>query len=167
MRLETSRLYIRHLQEADWQEMKKIFSDFNNSQYAVYDMPLPSADEEIKALTKKFAESSLFFAVFLKESSDMLGYVCFHKDGDCYDLGYCFHSAYRSKGYAYESTRALVEYFVNEHGAASFTAGTAIDNIPSCRLLDKLGFTCVSTETVSFDSAFSFQGGNFVLNTKH
>ena len=129
-------------------------------------MPLPTKNEETKALTKRFADSNLFFAVSLKESGDMIGYVCFHRDGDIYDLGYCFHSAYHAKGYAYESANALVKYFVGECGVAHFTAGTAIDNIPSCRLLEKLGFVCVSTETVSFDDAFSFQGGNFVLNTK-
>lgn len=163
---ETDRLYIRSLLETDWQKMKEIFVDFNKSEYAVYDMPLPTEDEETKALTKRFAESDLFFAVFLKESKDMIGYVCFHKDGNCYDLGYCFHSSYHSKGYAYESTKALMEYFIKEYGAVHFTAGTATDNIPSCKLLEKLGFTCISTEKVSFDNVFSFQGGNFELIVK-
>ena len=166
MRLETDRLYIRNLTETDWREMKNIFVDFHNSKYSVYDLPFPTDDEGAKELTKGFAVNNLFFAVFLKESSDMIGYVCFHKDGDIYDLGYCFHSAYHSKGYAYESTRALVEYFATENSATCFTAGTALDNTPSCRLLEKLGFLCVSTETVSFNGEFSFQGGNFVLNVK-
>lgn len=166
MELETSRLYIRNLRQTDWQEMKNIFIDFNNSKYAVYDRPLPTDDDAAQALTKQFAESNLFFAVFLKTSDDMLGYVSFHKDGDKYDLGYCFHCAHHAKGYAYESTKALIEYLVKECGAAGFTAGTAIDNMPSCRLLKKLGFVCVSTETMSFDNAFSFQGGNFVLNAR-
>lgn len=129
-------------------------------------MPLPTEDDEARALVKKFADSNLFFAVFLKESKVMIGYVCFHKDGDKYDLGYCFHSAYHAKGYAYESTNALVKYFADEYGAAVFTAGTAIDNIPSCRLLKKLGFVCTATETVSFDNVFSFPGGTFELNVK-
>lgn len=164
MKLKTDRLHIRRLNETDWQAIRNIFTDFNNSKYAIYDMPLPTEDEEIKALTKKFAESNLFFAIFLKETSNMLGYVCFHKNGNSYDLGYCFHSAYHSKGYAYESTKALIEYLITECSVTDFTAGSAIDNIPSCRLLEKLGFVCVSTETVSFDNIFSFQGGNFVLN---
>lgn len=166
MRLETSRLYIRRLYETDWQEMKNIFIDFSKSKYAVYDMPLPTEDPEVKALTKRFADSHLFFAVFLKGSDDLIGYVCFHKNGDQYDLGYCFHSAYHSNGYAYESIKTLMEYFASEYGAAGFTAGTAVDNIPSCRLLKKLGFVCVSTETVSFDQVFSFRSGSFVLNVK-
>lgn len=166
MRLETSRLYIRRLHETDWREMNRIFTDFNHSQYAVYDMPLPTAEEEVRALTKRFAESNLFFAVFQKESTDMLGYVCFHKEGNHYDLGYCFHSAYHAKGFAYESTKALIEYFAVEFGVTCFTAGTAMDNVPSCRLLERLGFVCVSTETVSFDQIFSFQGGNFELKVR-
>ncbi|MGN0521708.1 MAG: GNAT family N-acetyltransferase [Eubacterium sp.] len=166
MRMETNRLYIRSLYETDWQEIKNIFIDFNNSKYAVYDMPLPTENEEIKALIKKFVDSNMFFTVLLKESGNMIGYVCFHKDGNIYDLGYCFHSKYHSNSYAYESTKALIEYFIAECGATGFTAGTAIDNTPSCRLLEKLGFVCDSTETISFDNAFHFQGGNFVLRVK-
>ena len=164
MEFTTNRLYIRNLCADDWQEMKHIFIDFNNSKYSVYDMPLPAEDEEIKALTETFAESKLFFAVFLKESKAMIGYVCFHKAAGDYDLGYCFHSAYHSKGYAYESTATLIGRLACECGVMRFTAGTAIDNIPSCKLLEKLGFVCVSTETVSFDNVFSFEGGNFVLD---
>ncbi|MBQ7343805.1 MAG: GNAT family N-acetyltransferase [Clostridia bacterium] len=163
MRLETCRLFIRQLNESDWQEMQKVFIDFNNSKYAIYDMPLPTEDEESKTLTKRFADTKLFFAVFLKNSNDMIGYVCFHKNGDKYDLGYCFHSAYHSNGYAYESADALIKYITTEYGANHFTAGTALDNKPSCKLLKKLSFICISTETVSFNDAFSFQGGNFEL----
>ena len=52
MRLATGRLYMRALCETDWQEMKNRFMDFNDSKYAVYDMPLPKEDEETKALIK-------------------------------------------------------------------------------------------------------------------
>ena len=93
-----------------------------------------------------------------------IGYVCFHKDAGKYDLGYCFLSAFHSNGYAYESVKALIDYFVQEYNATTFTAGTAIANIPSCKLLEKLGFECVSTEDLSFNKDFSFKGGNFILN---
>lgn len=166
MEMKTNRLYIRTLRETDWAEMKNVFSDFSNSKYAVFDMPLPVEDQEVQLLTKRFADSNLFFAVHTLDTNRMIGYVCFHKDKDQYDLGYCFHSAYHSNGYAYESTKAMIEYLFKEFGVSSFTAGTALDNTPSCRLLEKLGFSCVSTEMVSFDNAFSFKGGNFLLNLK-
>ena len=164
MQLKTDRLYIRNLCENDWPEMKKIWLDFNHSEYAVYDMPLPTEDAEVRALTKRFADSNLFFAVFL--SDKMIGYMGFHKVEDKFDLGYCFHSAYHHNGYAYESAKALIEYFIKEYNATGFTAGTSMDNQPSCELLKKLGFLCTSIETISFDGEFSFQGGNFTLDIK-
>lgn len=163
MEIKTSRLTICDLSVTDWMEMKNIFIDFNCSPYAIYDRPLPVKDEDAKALTKQFAGSKLFFAVYL--SGKMIGYVGFHKVGDEYDLGYCFHSSYQGNGYAYESVKALLDYFTKEYHAAKFTAGTALENEPSCNLLRKLGFLCVSTETVCFDGNFSFQGGNFELKS--
>lgn len=162
MELKTLRLYICNLQEDDWTKMKNLFIDFNNSKYAIYDRPLPTKDKEIEALTKQFVKNGLFFAIYLLDKKQMIGYVCFHKNEEKYDLGYCFHSAFHSKGYAYESIKALIDYFVKKCNATTFTAGTAIDNIPSCKLLKKLGFECVSTEYISFNEDFSFEGGNFI-----
>ena len=163
MEIETNRLHIRDLYETDWVEMKDIFVDFNQSQYAAFDRLLPKDDGGAKILTKRFSDSGLFFAVHLLDSNKMIGYVCFHKNGDDLDLGYCFHTAYHSKGYAYESIIAVIEYFVKEYHAVSFTAATALENTPSCRLLERLGFSHISSETVSFDGKFLFQSGNFAL----
>ena len=164
MQIRTSRLHIRELYETDWVEMKDIFVDFNHSKYAAFDRPLPNDDDGAKSLTKQFADSGLFFTVHLLENNKMIGYVCFHKNEDALDLGYCFHSIYHLNGYAYESAAAIIEYFMKEYHAVSFTAATAIENTPSCRLLERLGFVCISTETMSFDGKFSFQSGNFALN---
>lgn len=161
MKIKTDRLTVCKLNEADWREVKNIFIDFNHSIYAVYDRPLPTEYNEVKALVKQFADSELFFAVYLRDQ--MIGYVGFHKIGNQYDLGYCFHSAYQGNGYAFESVKALMDYFIKEHHATEFTAGTALDNKPSCSLLKKLGFCCRSTETVCFDGEFSFEGGNFIF----
>ena len=164
MELKTPRLYIRNLCEDDWEKMKDLFIDFNHSKYAVYDRALPTEDMKVKALTKQFAESGLFFAILLSDKKQMIGYVCFHKEEENYDLGYCFHSAFHSNGYAYESVKALIDYLALTHNVAAFTAGTALDNIPSCKLLKKLGFRCVSTEYLSLNEGFSFEGGNFMLS---
>ncbi len=50
--------------------------------------------------------------------------------------------------------------------AQVFTAGTALDNLPSRRLLEKLDFRLVSTQTMSFDGQFSFEGGNYRLDLR-
>ena len=144
--------------------MQRIAADFRKSQYAVYDMPLPTVEQEIKALTKVFAETNLFFAV-LQENA-MIGYVCFHEENGNYDLGYCFHSDYHGKGYAYEACTAMMQYMAREKDVKAFTAGTALKNAPSCRLLEKLGFTRIATEMLSFHkdetgNDIVFEGGLF------
>ena len=144
----TNRLLIRELISEDWRDMQRIAADFQKSEYAVYDMPLPVQDEEIKALTNRFAESRLFFAAMLDKN--IIGYVCFHENNGIYDLGYCFHSDYQGKGYANEACCAAMEYIEKTRAVNAFSSGTALKNIPSCRLLEKLGFVLTKTENISF-----------------
>lgn len=164
MEFQTDRLQIRSLRESDWPEVQKIWIDFGRTPYAVYDAPLPTDDDGARALTRQFADSGLFFAVCL--SGRIIGYVGFHMADGTYDVGYCFHTAYQGRGYAYESVKALLDRIAENYPGAGFTAGTALENIPSCNLLKKLGFTCISTETVSFDGKFSFQGGKFIRKNR-
>ena len=163
--MKTNRLSIRELVSEDWRSMQTIAADFRKSEYAIYDMPLPVEEQEIQALTRQFAESHLFFAVMLGEG--MIGYVCFHEEGGNYDLGYCFHSDFQGKGYAYESCSALMEHIAKTCSPKAFTAGTALKNVPSCKLLKKLGFVLQGTETLSFHkdeegNDIVFEGGLFV-----
>lgn len=162
--IKTDRLLIKPLTAEDWQSMQAIASDFKESQYAVYDMPLPTEEQAIKELTKKFADTKLFFAVMLE--GVMIGYICFHAEDGNYDLGFCFHSYYQGKGFAYESCTAIMEYMEKERAVKVFTAGTALKNAPSCKLLEKLGFVLESTETLSFHkdengNDITFEGGVF------
>lgn len=165
--IRTGRLVIRTMRGDDWRWNQKIWQDFNRSAYASYDRALPEEDAEVQALTKMFSKSGLFFSVFLPDSVGMIGYICFHQNGLKYDLGYCFHSDYQGKGYALESTKAVIRHLFETRNAVHFTAATAVDNKPSCRLLDRLGFACASTETVSFDGKLAFLGGNFIMTISH
>lgn len=160
--LRTERLTIRPLVADDWRSMQRIASDFSGSAYAVYDRPLPVEDAEIKSLTEQFAATQLFFAVLLQDT--MIGYICFHDDGGIYDIGFCFHSDYHGKGYAYESCSAMMEYLEKAGTVSAFMAGTALKNTPSCSLLRKLGFVLKETEMLSFHTdeagkAIAFEGG--------
>lgn len=161
MELKTARLSIRPLGEDDWPDMKRIFLDFNASPYARYDRPLPTEDGAVRALVGQFMAGGIFFTVRTLDRGEMIGYVCFHREGEDYDLGYCFLSARQGRGYARESVEALLPYMAQTRTVARFTAGTALDNRPSCRLLERLGFVRVSTEQVCFDGSFSFLGGSF------
>lgn len=162
--MDTERLTIRLLRQADWRDLQKIAMDFRKSEYSVYDMPLPLEDEKIKKITCAFSESKLFYAVFLKKI--MIGYICFHNNGGIYDIGYCFLSAFQHQGYAFESCCAVLKEVEKSHHVKRFTAGSALKNIPSLKLLGKLGFVLKKTETLSFckdknGNDIVFEGGVF------
>ena len=170
MLLKTERLDIRYITENDWKSIQKIWENFNASEFAQYDIPHNTDDEDVRERIAKWAKVSrglehMFFAVCLNDA--VIGYIAFHMRQNGYEIGYCFHSDFQGKGYARESHLALFEY-LRGIGITRFTAGTAINNIPSVSLLKSLGFQQVGTEKVSFykDAAGNdivFDGGIFEL----
>lgn len=163
--LKTDRLTIQKLKAQDWERLKEIAADLRKSEYALYDMPLPIEDDKIKSLCEQFSASGLWFSVRLADK--MIGYICFHQSGTAYDLGFCFHSDYHGKGFAFEACSALIKHIANERNVTAFTAGTALKNTPSCKLLNKLGFVLRDSETLSFHkdengNDITFEGGIFV-----
>lgn len=171
MEIKTERLHIRKIVTDDWESIKKIWDDFRTSEYAKYDIPHKSDEDEIRLQISKWENANkgkihLFFAVCLTDK--MIGYIDFHDTGNGYDSGYCFHSDYHGKGYAKESYQALIKLF-SDMGVKRLTVGTAMNNTPSIRLLHSLGFEQIGTEQVSFyqdDSGndIYFEGGLFLLN---
>ena len=172
MLLKTERLTIRHIVAGDWKSIKEIWVDFNAAALSKYDKPHNTDDEDVRTRIAKWATANsgtehMFFAVCLGDT--IIGYSAFNIRKDGYEIGYCFHSAYHGKGYAKESHIALFDY-LRTLGITKFTAGTAINNVPSVSLLKSLGFVLIGTEKVSFykdaqGNDIVFEGGIFELNT--
>ena len=170
MEIKTERLLIRKVVANDWISIKRIWDDFRESEYAKYDVPHKSDADEIKLQVSRWENANkgdkhLFFAVCLE--NEVIGYIDFHDIGNGYESGYCFHSNYHGKGYAKESYQALIKLF-SDRDIKRLTAGTALKNIPSVRLLNSLGFKQVGTEKVSFyqdekGNDIYFDGGIFEL----
>ena len=171
MLLKTERLIIRHIEPNDWKSIKEIWTDFNNSPFSQYDMPHNTDNEDVKNRISKWANASsgfehIFFAVCL--DNVVIGFFSFNIRKDSHEIGYCFHSKYQGKGYAKESLEALIKY-LTEIGIKKFSAGTAINNIPSVSLLKSLDFILTGTEKISFykdeqGNDIVFDGGIFELN---
>ena len=168
MLLKTERLNIRHVVADDWKSIRDIWVDFNSSEYAQYDTPHITEDANVQARIAKWAAANsgtehMFFAICLNEI--VIGYTAFNIRENGYEIGYCFHSAYHSKGYAKESMLALFDY-LRIIGITKFSAGTGLNNIPSVKLLTSLGFKLVAQEKVSFykdadGNDIVFDGGIF------
>lgn len=168
--LKTERFTIRHIVADDWKSIKEIWVDFNASAFSQYDKPHITDDEDIQPRIANWAAANsgtehMFFAICLGDT--VIGYRAFNIRENEYEIGYCFHSAYRGKAYAKESHMALFDY-MRGLGITRLTAGTALNNEPSVALLKALGFTLVETEKVSFykdddGKDIVFDGGAFVL----
>ena len=162
MFIATQRLLIRPFEFDDWPTLRKIAMEFQASQYRYYDHEIPVEIEKIQSVARYCASTGLWFSVLLH--GEMIGYVCFSGQGDALDLGYGFHSTAHGKGYAFESITALLELLESAGAVTRFTAGTALENAPSMRLLKRLGFEQVSEEEVCFYVGHPFRGGFFVRN---
>ena len=162
--ITTERLMIRRVETGDWRDIQEIWKDFSASPYAGYDRRNDTEDEAVAERIGRWTMFSRsldhqFYAVVLE--GRVIGYVAvnyhlhpFREDTDeCrygdYEIGYCFHSDYHGKGYARESISAVLGELKNQ-GVKRITAGTALKNEPSVRLLEALGFRQTRMERISF-----------------
>ena len=169
MELQTPRLTIRFVRRDDWKEIVALWEDFARSPYARYDAPRDTKPDAVQAMAARWAELAplgehMFFAVCL--GARMIGMVDFHRMGCSFECGYCFHSAYHGKGYALESIAVLLDALLDDGGRCY--AGTAINNLPSVKLLKSLGFRKVEEEEVSFykderGEPITFAGGVYMF----
>ena len=168
--IKTDRLSIRRGRADDWIAIQAIWADAAKSIYAQYDKPSDLDDQSVSRRIAKWASSAgsdehMFFAVCLQEM--VIGYVALNTRETGYEIGYCFHSDYHGKGYARESISAILD-MMKDRGTISITAGTALNNMPSVRLLSSLGFRQIGTEKVSFykdddGNDIIFEGGIYEL----
>lgn len=138
--LSTNRLTLRDYRPEDFPDLLEIFSDpevMKNCE-PVYDA---TRTKEALAL---FREKSIGFAAVLRESGKVIGHMVFHQlpgeEPGIYEIGWFFNRAYWRQGYAYEASRALLEYGFQVLGLHKICAET-IDPVISPALMEKLGMT--------------------------
>lgn len=168
MDINTERLKIRNFAADDFRDVQEIIISKESSEYAVYDHQFPTSHDEVNKLTDRFVKNSGFLAVCLLSDNKVIGYVCLHGEGKELDLGYCFNSAYEGSGYATEACIAVINYMFNTLHVEKLISSTALLNYPSCRLLERLGFSKTGECTCSFrkdpeGNPIEFVGGDFLL----
>lgn len=169
--IRTDRLVIKRLNENCAYDLKQIWESINKTVYAQYDKFHSTEIAKIHDTVKRwalYAESfeHMFFAVYLDEK--MIGFYAFHKRDIAFETGYAFNAEYHCMGYAKESFVAILDYLISIN-IRRFTAGTALENIPSVNLLKSVGFKLIKVEKVSFykdihGNNIFFDGGVFELN---
>ncbi len=164
---ETERLLIRNFNTNDWKELQKMIIQYQSSEYAKYDHPWPTNEDEIKKITEWFASGEDYLAVTLKDSNKFIGFVSLNKTSNKYslDLGYVFNSEYHGKGFSTEACKMAINHAFNNLKIETVLATTAFENIPSRRLLERLGFNKKSENMASFPGRMDEKPFEFLAYT--
>jgi RimJ/RimL family protein N-acetyltransferase len=150
--LETERLRIRNFHSGDWEALHEMIVQYESSEFAAYDQAWPTSPQEIQVVVAWFASGDSYLAVCLKDTGRFVGFVALNQEEDerAFNLGYIFNFDYHGKGYATEACRAVLRHAFDHLHADRVVTGTASVNTPSCRLLERLGFTKVAEQSGSF-----------------
>lgn len=108
----------------------------------------PFTPEEIQErLTKEIASMIAnrvqYWPIFLLRTGEHVGCAGlrpYRLEAQFYELGVHLRPSHWGRGYAQEAGRALITYGFNTLGAKALFAGHHPKNVPSRRVLEKLGF---------------------------
>ena len=149
--LTSKRLRYRNIEEDDFKELHKIFSDKDAMRFIC---KVKTEKETLDWITdaKKSYETNKYgpWAVVLKNTEDFIGYcgLYLQKDIDGSDeieLLYGFNKKYWNKGYATESTKAIYNEVKTEFKLSRVISLIEIGNDKSERVVQKLGMAFEKT----------------------
>jgi len=134
--IETERLIIRRFKSDDW---KDFYEYFSNEEVLKFEPYKPFSEEESKKEVVRRITDPAFLAVCLKETNKLIGNIYFEeKDFNTWEIGYVFNLNYKSRGYATESCKVIMDYAFKELNARRIIAKCDPKNPNSWRLLERL-----------------------------
>ncbi|MBC9813457.1 GNAT family N-acetyltransferase [Crocinitomicaceae bacterium CZZ-1] len=153
--IETERLYLR---EIDVQDVDDLFEMDADPQVHLYieNNPVQTKEqivEVIQMLQRQYAENGIArWAVVDKQTGECVGWsglklfrTPLNGHVDFYELGYRFKTKHWGKGYATETSRAIIDYGFDRLNVTSLYAITHPENEKSIHVLNKLGFQFIET----------------------
>ncbi len=154
MYLKTERLIVRSIQPSDekaFVEMAsdgslwEIFGDCSECHKWMGEWIIDAMKMEKK--NNPFQEY-LAFVIEDKDSHEVMGSVgsSFYEDFNEVGVTYFIGAQYRGHGYAAEALRALVGYLYTTYEMDKLVATACVENIASCKTLEKAGFALVETK---------------------
>jgi RimJ/RimL family protein N-acetyltransferase len=142
MILETKRLIIEHFTCADIHMWASIEADPLVRKFV--DGKCLSREEAghyVKMSMDSYAVNDFGrFAVRSKTSKRLIGMCGFLRQDEEIDFGYRYSAETWGKGIGYEAANKVLNYGLEHLKLKKICAGVAIENIPSIKILEKLGF---------------------------
>lgn len=140
--METERLVLRAARCGDEEDLLKI----RNSEYVLmYNCMTKLTAEKLREQIAKDMKSDDTFYIELKESHKIIGVIGLEADSLRYGvnslcISYYLGEEYSSRGYMTEALREIIRYYFEEKHTEVISVRVFKDNMPSRRLVEKLGF---------------------------
>ena len=153
--IETERLLLRHVEYTDVNDLFEMDADPDVHLF-IENKPVKTIAEievVITMLKQQYLENGIArFAVVDKLTNECVGWCglkyfnqTLNQHNNFYELGYRFKKKHWGKGFATESSKAVLNYGFENLKTDTIFAITAPDNINSKKVLFKLGFVFVET----------------------
>lgn len=139
---KTHQIRIRNYRESDLGFLTDMWFDEENGKY-LSDPAREYVDEAFQKALDTLGESATgyYLVIELADTGERIGSCCMFPDetGKIYDIGYCIHKKFWRQGYGSEALSLMLDW-MKAQGAGKVTAEVAVGNVPSNRLLGRLGF---------------------------
>lgn len=155
--IKTERITISDIEERDKNSYQKLYLDDELNKWWGYDYREdlngnePTEDYFFNFQNSLKKEKEEYdFAV--KKDGDLIGELALH-NFDYFggvEIGFRFFKEYQGNGFAYESATALINYCKTTLGAKAIKAKCLKENLPSKRLIEKLGFLSINEDKKYF-----------------
>lgn len=149
MQLQTERLLIRDLTEADFDAVYAYGSDPEVVRYRVFPRSTPEATREhIARSISQAAEQprhSHNLGVVLKATNQVIGGISLgvvDRERGEGAFSYLFRRSVWGQGYATEALQAMVRYGFEQIALTRLADGCDVRNVASARVMEKCGFRC-------------------------
>lgn len=167
MIIETERLILREIEHADKNDLFEMDSDPEVHLY-IENNPVKNLDEItniIELIKKQYAENGIArWAVVDKLTNECVGWSGLkyfkqplNNHQYFYELGYRFKKKHWGKGFATESSKAILDYGFKNLNTDTFYAITHPQNEISKKVLYKLGFELIESFDYEGDETYWFE----------
>ena len=146
--IKTDRLILRSWKMSD----RDVFAEMNSNDNVMKYFPKPLSIEEsngfVDSINSEFEETGFgLYAVEIKETSEFIGYVGFHRFtfdvpfSPGWEIGWRISDKFWNKGYATEAAMACIKYAHEKKLCSRLYSFTAVPNIASENVMKRIGMT--------------------------
>ncbi|MDR1630668.1 MAG: GNAT family N-acetyltransferase [Oscillospiraceae bacterium] len=151
--METDRLIIRRFTLDDTEAVLALSRNRMSSSMKNFDIQWPTDKKGCKDATAYFAGEDIYYAVCLKPSMKLIGFIAYNSvnDDGILDLGHVWHTAYQNNNLDAEALSLMTQYAFEKLGVGGVSAGNPLNCKEQIAPLKTIGMKIIEIrEKVSF-----------------